>query len=116
MQRQLQFADIPTHHKMILELAILNVIPEKTSEFEASFKTAQVIISSMKGYRGHQLQICLEVPHRYILLVHWEKLEDHTVGFRESAGYQEWKRLLHHYYSPFPLVEHYSLKFEKSVQ
>jgi heme-degrading monooxygenase HmoA len=97
---------------MILELAILNVIPEKTAEFEASFEAAQEIISSMKGYLGHQLQQNLEVPNRYVFMVQWERLEDHTVGFRESPAYQDWKKRLHHYYSPFPVVEHYILKFE----
>ena len=96
-------------NKMILEVAILNVIPEKTAEFESSFKSAQEIISSMNGYLGHQLQKCLEVPNRYILLVRWNKLEDHIIGFRESASYLTWKKLLHHFYDPFPVVEHYSM-------
>jgi heme-degrading monooxygenase HmoA len=98
---------------MILEVAVLNVIPEKTTEFEASFELAQSIISSMKGYCGHQLQQCLENSSRYLLLVQWENLEDHTIGFRGSAEYQEWKKLLHHFYSPFPMVEHYILKYGK---
>jgi heme-degrading monooxygenase HmoA len=98
---------------MILEVAILNVIPEKTTEFEACFERAQDIISSMKGWLGHELQQCMEVPNRYILLVKWEKLEDHTIGFRESTEYQEWKKLLHHFYFPYPVVEHYSLKSGK---
>jgi heme-degrading monooxygenase HmoA len=98
---------------MILEVAILNVIPEKTVEFEASFEGAQEIISSMKGWKGHELQRCLEHPNRYILLVKWEKLEDHTTGFRESPEYLLWRNVLHPYYSPFPEVEHYSLKFSK---
>lgn len=98
---------------MILEVARLEVIPEKTAEFEASFQIAQEIISSMKGYLGHQLQQNTETPNRYILLVKWENPEDHTIGFRESTGYLRWKNLLHHFYNPFPLVEHYSLKFEK---
>jgi len=101
---------------MILELAILNVIPEKTAEFEASFKKAQEIISSLNGYLGHQLRQCLEVPNRYMLLVQWEKLEDHTIGFRQSPAYQEWKKLLHHYYSPFPVVEHYMLKYDHMLK
>lgn len=97
---------------MILEVAILNVIPEKTAEFEASFELAQKIIPGMNGYRGHQLQQSLENPNRYILLVRWEKLQDHTIGFRESSGYLDWKRLLHHFYSPFPVVEHYTIKYD----
>ena len=98
---------------MILEFARLEVIPEKTAEFEASFQIAQEIISSMRGYLGHQLQQNMETPNRYILLVKWEKPEDHTIGFRESPDYLRWKNLLHHFYDPFPVVEHYSLKFEK---
>jgi heme-degrading monooxygenase HmoA len=50
----------------------------------------------------------LEVPNRYLLLVHWRRLEDHTVGFRGSAEYQRWRDLLHHFYDPFPTVEHYA--------
>jgi heme-degrading monooxygenase HmoA len=98
---------------MILEVAILDVIPEKTTEFESTFEKAQEIISTMKGWKGHELQRCLELPNRYILLVKWEKLEDHTIGFRKSPEYLLWKKLLHHIYSPFPEVEHYSLKFRK---
>lgn len=94
---------------MILEVAILNVIEEQTAEFEAAFKQAAPIIAAMRGYISHELQRCLEVPKRYVLLVRWETLEDHTIGFRQSAEYQEWKRLLHHFYDPFPTVEHYEV-------
>jgi heme-degrading monooxygenase HmoA len=93
---------------MILELATLNVIPAREAQFEDAFRKAQRIISSMPGYRSHDLRRCVETPNRYILLVNWDSLEDHTVGFRGSSGYQEWKRLLHHFYDPFPVVEHYS--------
>ena len=61
----------------------------------------------MPGYIAHELQKCVETSHRYILLVNWQTLEAHTVGFRQSPEYQEWKRLLHHFYDPFPNVEHY---------
>jgi len=77
------------------------------ADFEAAFAQASSIISAMPGYVSHELQRCIEVPHRYILLVDWESLEAHTVGFRGSPQYQEWKRLLHHFYDPFPTVEHY---------
>ena len=92
---------------MILEVAILDVIPGQESDFQRSFAEAQKIISSMPGYISHELKRCIEKPSRYILLVNWENLEDHTVGFRGSPQYQEWKTLLHHYYDPFPEVEHY---------
>lgn len=93
---------------MILEVAILDVIPGEEAAFEAAFAKAQAIISEQAGYLGHELQRCVEVANRYVLLVRWETLEAHTVGFRQSAKYQEWKSLLHHFYDPFPTVEHYS--------
>ena len=92
---------------MILEVAILDVKPNQEVEFEAAFEKAQNIISSMDGYVSHQLQKCIENKNRYILLVNWKTLKDHTVGFRESTQYKEWKALLHHFYDPFPIVEHY---------
>jgi heme-degrading monooxygenase HmoA len=94
---------------MILEVAILDVVPGRENEFQAAFAKAAPIISSMPGYVSHQLQRCIEKQNRYILLVNWEKLEDHTVGFRGSEQYQEWRKLLHHFYDPFPKVEHYEL-------
>ena len=94
---------------MILEAAILNVIPGREAEFESAFRQASPIIAGMMGYISHQLQHCLEAPNRYLLLVQWETLEAHTVGFRGSPEYQEWKKLLHHFYDPFPKVEHYEL-------
>jgi heme-degrading monooxygenase HmoA len=94
---------------MILEVAILDVIPGQEREFQTAFTEASSIISSMQGYVSHQLH-CLET--QTYLLVHWETLEAHTVGFRGSEQYQEWKKLLHHFYDPFPTVEHYELVFE----
>ena len=94
---------------MILEVAILDVIPQQEEEFETAFAKASSIIASMPGYVSHQLQRCVERQNRYILLVNWETLEAHTVGFRGSEQYQEWKKLLHHFYDPFPTVEHYEL-------
>lgn len=92
---------------MILEAVILPVIAGKEAEFEAAFQQASPIIASMKGYISHELHRCIESQGRYLLLVRWETLEDHTVGFRQSAEYQEWKGLLHHFYVPFPQVEHF---------
>jgi heme-degrading monooxygenase HmoA len=92
---------------MILEVAILNIKSGQTEAFETAFAEAQKIISSMSGYISHQLKKCLENDHQYILLVEWQTLEDHTIGFRSSQEYQQWKALLHHFYEPFPTVEHY---------
>ena len=92
---------------MILEVAILNVIPGREDAFLKAFSQAQFIISRMAGYLSHKLKRCLENGSQFILLVEWEKLTDHTEGFRQSNEYQEWKKLLHHFYDPFPTVEHY---------
>lgn len=93
---------------MILEVAILNIRSGESADFERAFADAQVIIASMPGYVSHQLLRCLEAADQYIFLVQWQTLEDHTLGFRQSAQYQDWKRLLHHFYEPFPTVEHYA--------
>jgi len=92
---------------VILEVAVLDIKPGLAPAFENAFKTASAIIATLPGYICHELQRCLETENRYILLVHWQKLEDHTIGFRQSPQYQEWSSLLHHFYEPFPVVEHY---------
>jgi heme-degrading monooxygenase HmoA len=94
---------------MILEVAILDVKPDMAPEFEAAFKIASTIITAMPGYISHELQRCLEKENRYILLVRWQTLEAHTIGFRRSPEYQKWRSLLHHFYEPFPTVEHYEI-------
>lgn len=96
---------------MVLELAVLDVKPGLEREFELAFAKAQTIICGMSGYVSHQLQHCIERPNRYLLLVNWRKLEDHTIGFRGSSEYQKWRKLLHHFYDPFPQVEHYQAVF-----
>lgn len=92
---------------MILEVARLDVRRGTSDAFEAAFSEAQTIVSSMPGYRWHALQRCLEDEGRYLLLIAWDALEDHVVGFRGSREYQRWKELLHSFYDPFPTVEHY---------
>lgn len=93
---------------MILESANLHIRAQQSAEFESAFRQASPIIASMPGYIRHELHKCIEVADKYLLLVWWETLEDHTEGFRGSAQYQEWKRLLHHFYEPFPVVEHFT--------
>ena len=92
---------------MIVESAILDVKPGEQAEFEAAFDEAKAIISASPGFLGLRLLRCLETVPRYLLLVEWATLEDHTVGFRGSEPFAEWRRLLHHFYEPFPTVEHF---------
>ena len=92
---------------MIVEIAPLRIKSGQAAEFETAFNTAQRIIASMPGYLSHELLRCVEREDEYVLVVHWESLEAHEIGFRRSPEYQEWKALLHHFYDPFPVVSHY---------
>ncbi len=93
---------------MILEAGMLSVKTGQGKEFELAFAGASPIIASMHGYIRHDLHRCLELPDHYLLLVWWDRLEDHTVGFRGSEQYQEWRKRLHHFYDPFPTIEHFT--------
>ncbi len=92
---------------MILEAVMLNVKSGCEGDFEMAFRTASSLIASIDGYLSHELHRCTEVQGKYLLLVRWENLESHTIRFRNSPEYQEWKRMLHHFYDPFPIVEHF---------
>jgi len=92
---------------VITEHAILEVKPGKEDEFVTAMDHAKTIIAASPGFVSLRVERCLERPGRFLLLVLWERLEDHTEGFRGSAAYEEWRALLHHFYDPFPEVEHF---------
>ena len=92
---------------MILEVAILNVKPGRGAAFEAAMAAARPLIAASEGFEGLEVRPCIEDSNRYLLLVRWARLEDHTEGFRGSERYQDWKAALHHFYQPFPRVDHY---------
>ena len=96
---------------MVLEMAVLNVKSGEAEAFEAAFEQASPLIAGSPGYIRHELQRCVETPNRYLLLVWWETLEAHTVGFRGSPAFEAWRTLLHHFYDPRPVVEHYTSWF-----
>lgn len=91
---------------MILEIAQIDVKPGMESEFEAGVKKAGPIFQRAKGCKGMQLQRSIEKPERYRLFVKWETLENHTVDFRGSADFQEWRKLVGHCFAAPPEVEH----------
>ena len=91
----------------VLEVARLDVRPGQETEFEAAFARARAIIEASPGFLDLELRRCVEHASRYVLLVRWATLADHTVGFRQGPHYAEWKSSLHHFYDPFPEVEHY---------
>jgi heme-degrading monooxygenase HmoA len=95
--------------RMILEIATLQVRVDDRVAFEAAFPAAARILSSAEGYISHELQRSVDTGNRYVLLVHWQKKENHTVGFRGSPQYQEWRKLLHHFFDTPPSFEHYEV-------
>lgn len=97
---------------MILELATIEIKPGTNIALEAALEKAQAVISQAKGYMGHQFQKCIEQENKYVLLIRWQTLEDHTVGFRESELFKEWRALIGTYFETPPFVQHYELKFE----
>jgi heme-degrading monooxygenase HmoA len=92
---------------MITEHAVLPVIPGQEAEFIETMDRAKAIIASAPGFVSLRVSRGIESPRSFLLLVEWETLEAHTEGFRNSEAYQEWRSLLHHFYDPFPIVEHF---------
>ena len=101
---------------MILEAAILNIKQGQSAEFEKAFAQASPLVEASHGYIRHELRKCVETADRYLMLIQWETLEDHVVGFRQSPAFQEWKALTHHFYEPFPTVEHFTMVYEGQGQ
>ena len=93
---------------MILEIADIRIPPGKQAEFELAIRQGvESVIAKAQGFRGYKVNRGVESPERYILMIYWDTLEDHTDGFRGSALYGQWRALLHHFYDPFPVVEHF---------
>ena len=94
---------------MVTEVVFLIINPLKETQFESDFKVAQKYIRSIKGFQSLALQKCIDKKGKYMLLVNWDSIESHKVGFRKSEAYKSWKALLHTYYNPVPKVEYYKM-------
>lgn len=92
---------------MITEHALLHIVPGREDEFVGAMDRAKQIIAASPGFASLRVERCLENTGTFLLLVEWERLEDHTEGFRGSPAYQQWRDALHHFYDPFPVVEHF---------
>ena len=77
------------------------------AEFIEAMERAKSIIAASPGFISLRVERCMEQPSSFLLLVEWETLEAHTEGFRDSEAFEEWRALLHHFYDPFPVVEHF---------
>jgi heme-degrading monooxygenase HmoA len=93
---------------VITEHALLEVVPGREDDFVEAMSSAKDIIAASPGFVSLRVERCVERATCFLLLVEWERLEDHTEGFRGSAAYEEWRAALHHFYDPFPVVEHFA--------
>ena len=95
---------------MILELADIRIQPGKQAEFDAAIKKGvETVISKARGFRGYKINKGIESPERYVLMIFWETLENHTVDFRSSPAFQDWRALVGPFFAAPPAVEHYTL-------
>ncbi|MBE0626239.1 MAG: antibiotic biosynthesis monooxygenase [Burkholderiales bacterium] len=95
---------------MILEIADIRVKPGTQAQFEAAIdKGVKEVIQKAKGFKGYKVNKAIESPERYVLMVFWQTLENHTVDFRQSPAFQEWRALVGPYFAGPPAVEHFEL-------
>jgi heme-degrading monooxygenase HmoA len=95
---------------MILEIADISVVAGKEAEFdEAIIRGLDTVASKAKGFRGYKVNKCMETPTRFVLMIYWDTLEDHTVGFRQGALFPEWRAIVGPYFAKPSLVEHFTL-------
>ena len=95
---------------MILELADIHIPPGKNAEFDAAIQRGvETVISQAKGFRGYKVNKGMESPERYILMIYWETLEDHNVGFRNGPLFPQWRAIVGPFFAQPPQVEHFTL-------
>lgn len=91
---------------MVLERALISIVPGQEDAFERAFAQAKDVIAAADGFVRATLSRGVERPSDYLLLVEWETLEDHTVGFRESPAFGQWRALVGPFFAAAPDVEH----------
>lgn len=95
---------------MILEHCDIQIDPVKQSEFEeAIVRGVETVISKAKGFQGYKVNHSLETPSRYLLLIYWDSLENHTVDFRGSDAFADWRAIVGPFFMKPPVVEHMTL-------
>lgn len=95
---------------MILELADIRILPGTQSEFDVAIQTGlRDVIAHAKGFRGFKVNKGIETPERYVLMIFWETLENHTIDFRESPAFTAWRSIVGPFFAAPPMVEHFDL-------
>lgn len=100
---------------MILELADIRIHPGQQEQFDAAIQRGlDDVISKAKGFSGFKVNKGIESPERYVLMIFWETLENHTVDFRESPAFLQWRAIVGPFFAAPPTVEHFSLLTKSS--
>ncbi|SAK98335.1 antibiotic biosynthesis monooxygenase [Caballeronia calidae] len=95
---------------MVIELADIRIHADQKEHFEKTISYAlQNILSKSTGFVNYEISHSIESPERYVLRVCWETVEHHTTGFRQSANYQEWQKLVSPFFAQRPIVEHFEI-------
>ena len=95
---------------MILEIADIRIQPGRQAEFDVAIQRGlNTVIAQAKGFRGYKVNKGVESPERYVLQIFWETLEDHTVGFRGSELFTQWRAIVGPFFAQPPVVEHFTL-------
>ena len=94
---------------MILETAYISIQPGRVDEFLTVLPTALKVVAAADGFLGGQFQRGVERPDTVLLTLRWRTLEDHTVGFRESDRFTEWRALISPFFAAPPVVEHWEI-------
>lgn len=92
---------------MILEIATFTIKPDSLTAFKKACEEAKLVISKSKGFVGIDFKQCVETDTKFVALISWETLEDHTIGFRESDLFTQWRAILSPYFKIAPVAEHY---------
>lgn len=92
---------------MVLEIADFAVLPGREDEFAAAYREARALLADTPGFRGARMHRSIETPTRFVLLVEWDSVEAHTVGFRESENFTTWRSLIGPFFDGAPHVEHF---------
>ncbi len=100
---------------MILEVADIRIPPGKNAEFEAAIAQGlATVVARAAGYGAHKVQRCIESPERYLLMIWWQRLEDHTVAFRQGPLFAEWRAFVGPFFATAPNVEHFTVALEST--
>ena len=101
---------------MILELADIRIHPGQNAAFEEAIaRGLQTVIPNVKGFQGYKVNRGIENTERYILQIFWDTLEDHTVGFRQSPAFADWRAIVGPFFAVPPVVEHFELAVKSAA-